>query len=73
MSELNVEIKHDEETHENGFFSRELDEVYAKHLEETNLDADVWEVWINGEHIISGLFPLAYAELLVKEEMSDEN
>ena len=29
MSELNVEIKHDEETHENGFFSRELDEVYA--------------------------------------------
>ena len=48
MSELNVEIKHDEETHENGFFSRELDEVYAKHLEEKNLDADVWEVWING-------------------------
>jgi len=76
--EFRLEILHDAGLHgaENWFGIKDGHKEYEKHLEETGLRADVWEIVINGEHKICGVVPYEYALQLaceyIKEEMSDD-
>ena len=69
--EFRLEILHDSGCHcdENWIGSKE----YEKHLEETGLTADVWEIVINGEHKICGVVPYEYALQLAYEYMKENH